>query len=49
MVALLPPEDVDRAVEILSGFAIRAWPAGEVALAPDRGGEVRMTGEHPGW
>jgi phosphoribosylformylglycinamidine cyclo-ligase len=49
MVALLPRDDVDRAVEILSGFAIEAWPAGQVALATDRGGEVEMTGRHPGW
>ena len=32
MVALLPADDVDRAIETLAGFRIDAWAAGEVTL-----------------
>jgi phosphoribosylformylglycinamidine cyclo-ligase len=53
MVALTPPDDVDRAIEVLAGFGIRAWVAGEVGVdaSPGRaeGGKVRLTGQHPGW
>jgi phosphoribosylformylglycinamidine cyclo-ligase len=49
MVALVPFGDVDRAVETLAGFGIEAWAAGEVALDPDSGGQVRLSGQHPGW
>ena len=46
MVALVPPGDVDRAVEVLSQHEVRAWVAGEVTSG---GGEVRLTGSYPGW
>jgi len=46
MVALVPPDDVDRAVEVLAGHEVRAWVAGEVTAG---GGEVRLVGSHPGW
>jgi phosphoribosylformylglycinamidine cyclo-ligase len=49
MVALVPFGDVDRAVETLATFGIEAWAAGEVALDPDSGGQVRLSGQHPGW
>jgi phosphoribosylformylglycinamidine cyclo-ligase len=49
MVALVPFGDVDRAVETLSTFGIEAWAAGEVALDDDFGGQVRLSGQHPGW
>jgi phosphoribosylformylglycinamidine cyclo-ligase len=49
MVALLPADDVDRAIETLAGFGVEAWPAGEVALDEEHGGGVRMVGQHPGW
>jgi phosphoribosylformylglycinamidine cyclo-ligase len=49
MVALVPPDDVDRAVETLSGHGIDAWVAGEAALDGQEGGRVRLTGQHPGW
>jgi phosphoribosylformylglycinamidine cyclo-ligase len=49
MVALVPADDVDRAVEVLQRFRIHAWPAGEVTLDDQHGGTVRMVGEHPGW
>ncbi|MBO0847362.1 MAG: phosphoribosylformylglycinamidine cyclo-ligase, partial [Nocardioides sp.] len=47
MVALLPPDDVDRAVSALAGFGIPAWAAGEVAMDHDHGGEVTLVGSHP--
>ena len=49
MVALVPYGDVDRAIETLAGFRIEAWAAGEVALDPEFGGQVRLVGQHPGW
>jgi hypothetical protein len=49
MVALLPAEHVDRAIEILAGRGVPAWAAGEVSLDDEHGGEVLMAGRHPGW
>lgn len=53
MVSLSAPAAVDRAIEVLAGFGIRAWVAGEVTTDPTGGGElagrVRLTGQHPGW
>jgi phosphoribosylformylglycinamidine cyclo-ligase len=49
MVALVPFGDVDRAIESLAGFGIDAWAAGEVALDAASGGQVALTGQHPGW
>jgi phosphoribosylformylglycinamidine cyclo-ligase len=49
MVALLPADDVDRAIETLAGFGIDAWTAGEVTLDHRDGGRVMMSGQHPGW
>jgi phosphoribosylformylglycinamidine cyclo-ligase len=47
MVALLPSDQVDRAVAMLADSGIEAWAAGEVSLDDQHGGEVLMTGEHP--
>ncbi|HYH35123.1 MAG TPA: AIR synthase-related protein, partial [Nocardioides sp.] len=47
MVALVAPDDVDRAVAVLAGHGVRAWAAGEVTGGG--AGEVRLTGSHPGW
>jgi phosphoribosylformylglycinamidine cyclo-ligase len=50
MVALVPPGEVDRAVDVLGRFGVPAWRAGEVTVAgPDDGGEVRLVGAHPAW
>jgi phosphoribosylformylglycinamidine cyclo-ligase len=49
MVALLPADDVDRAIETLAGFRIDAWAAGEVILDDRHGGDVLLSGQHPGW
>jgi phosphoribosylformylglycinamidine cyclo-ligase len=49
MVALVPADDVDRAIETLAGFRIDAWAAGEVTLDERDGGRVTMYGRHPGW
>ena len=49
MVALTPPEDVDKAVSVLAGYGIRAWVAGEVSADEDNGGRVVLDGQHPGW
>lgn len=49
MVALTHPEDVDAAIAVLGEHGIRSWVAGEVGVAPDLGGRVTLTGQHPGW
>ncbi len=49
MVALIAPDDVDAAVELLAGHGIRAWAAGEVGADAQRGGKVTLQGQHPGW
>ena len=49
MVALIAPDDADRAVALLAGHGIPAWVAGEVRADGERGGEVRLAGQHPGW
>jgi phosphoribosylformylglycinamidine cyclo-ligase len=51
MVAVTDPADVDRAVSLLEGHGLRAWPAGRVSAASeDRpGGSVTLVGRHPGW
>jgi phosphoribosylformylglycinamidine cyclo-ligase len=49
MVALLPPDEVDRGIDLLSGHGIRAWPAGEVRADDDGNGRVSLVGQHPGW
>ena len=48
MVALIGPDDVDRAIEVLAGHGIRSWAAGEVATASDEtAGRVELVGNHP--
>jgi phosphoribosylformylglycinamidine cyclo-ligase len=49
MVALVPPDDVDRALATLDRFGVHAWAAGEVAVDDRRGGEVLLSGRYPGW
>jgi phosphoribosylformylglycinamidine cyclo-ligase len=50
MVALTPADDVDDAVATLAEHGVRAWVAGDVALAGrDDGGRVTLVGQHPGW
>jgi phosphoribosylformylglycinamidine cyclo-ligase len=49
MVALLPADDVDRAVATLRRFGVDAWAAGEVGLDRVGGGEVRLSGQYAGW
>jgi phosphoribosylformylglycinamidine cyclo-ligase len=44
MVAMLAPESVDAAVELLAGHGIPAWVAGEVREGGE--GRVALTGEH---
>ena len=44
MVALLAPEAVDAAVELLAGHGIPAWVAGEVREGGE--GRVTLTGDH---
>jgi phosphoribosylformylglycinamidine cyclo-ligase len=45
MVALVPPDDVDRALALLVARHVPAWVAGEVV---EGDGAVRLTGAHPG-
>ena len=49
MVALVPADDVDRAVDILADHGVPAWAAGAVSLDDEHGGAVMMAGRHPGW
>ncbi|HEY3530755.1 MAG TPA: phosphoribosylformylglycinamidine cyclo-ligase [Nocardioides sp.] len=49
MVALVPADDVDRAIGTLAAFRVPAWAAGEVSLDHRDGGRVVMCGGHPGW
>jgi phosphoribosylformylglycinamidine cyclo-ligase len=49
MVALVPAEDADEAIATLSIHGVTAWVAGRAALDDRRGGQVAMTGQHPGW
>lgn len=44
MVALLPPDDVDRALALLTARHVPAWVAGEVTAGD---GGVALVGEHP--
>jgi phosphoribosylformylglycinamidine cyclo-ligase len=47
MVAVLPPDSVDAAVEMLAGRGLRAWVCGIVSLADaDAPGAVRLVGDH---
>ena len=45
MVALMPPEDVDRALALLLARHVPAWVVGEVTAGS---GAVTLTGSHPG-
>jgi phosphoribosylformylglycinamidine cyclo-ligase len=49
MVALTHPDDADAAIGVLAGHGVRAWVAGEVTPAGDRGGAVDLVSQHPGW
>jgi phosphoribosylformylglycinamidine cyclo-ligase len=50
MVAMVDPEDADRAVAVLRSHGIEAWLAGDVRVAgPDDRGRVTLVGQHPGW
>ena len=49
MVALTHPDDADAAVAVLAEHGVRAWVAGEVTAAADRGGAVELVNQHPGW
>jgi phosphoribosylformylglycinamidine cyclo-ligase len=49
MVALMPPDDVDRALATLDRFGVHAWAAGEVSVDEARGGTVHLVGQYPGW
>jgi len=49
MVALTDAADSGAAVAVLAEHGVRAWVAGEVTADQERGGTVRLTGQHPGW
>ena len=44
MAAIVAPADADRAVRLLAGRQLRAWPAGEIVPGT---GRTRLTGRHP--
>ena len=55
MVAVIPPDDVDRALAVLTARHVPSWVLGEVARQPDVAGadtgavgaRVQLRGEHP--
>jgi phosphoribosylformylglycinamidine cyclo-ligase len=54
MVAVLPPDEADRAIGLLAGRGVPAWVCGEVVRAGSGAGapaegSVTLTGSHPGW
>ena len=49
MVAIIAPAAMDRAIEVLAGFGVRAWVVGEVTVDPEQCGRVVLEGQHPGW
>ena len=54
MVALVAPDDVDRAIAILDGYGVAAWAAGEVtpvagSAGSAAGGSVTLEGQYAGW
>jgi phosphoribosylformylglycinamidine cyclo-ligase len=55
MVAVIAPQDAERAVTLLRGHGLEAWVCGEVTpvAEPSATGApratVRLTGAHPGW
>jgi len=44
MIAVLPPQDVDRALAVLTARHVPAWVAGEIVTGS---GATRLVGEHP--
>ena len=48
MVALIAPDDAERALTLLDGHGVRAWVAGHVRTG-DAEARVALTGVHPGW
>jgi phosphoribosylformylglycinamidine cyclo-ligase len=53
MVAVVSPDDADRAVSLLAGHGVTAWVCGEVSLADDHGrvpgGSVSLVGQFGSW
>ena len=49
MVALTHPDDADAALAVLAEHGVRAWVAGEVTPAVERGGAVELVNQHPSW
>jgi phosphoribosylformylglycinamidine cyclo-ligase len=54
MVALVDPDDADRAITLLEGHGVKAWVCGQVSPSSEAvggadGGSVALTGQHPGW
>ena len=52
MVAVLPADDIDRALAVLTARHVHAWVLGEVRRGPDKpsdtaGSRVLLQGEHP--
>jgi phosphoribosylformylglycinamidine cyclo-ligase len=48
MVAVLPPDEVDRALAVLTARHVPAWVLGEVRRSADQPGrQVHMKGDHP--
>ena len=52
MVAVLPPDDLDRALAVLTARHVPAWPLGEVRRAGgtgsgEPGARVHLSGDHP--
>jgi phosphoribosylformylglycinamidine cyclo-ligase len=49
MVAVVEPQDANRAIALLEQHGVQSWVCGEVRLAgsPAQGGRVELVGDHP--
>ena len=48
MAAVVAPGAADRALRLLAGRGVPAWPAGEIIAAAGELGTAKLTGSHPG-
>lgn len=47
MVAVVAPDDVDRAQAVLMRYRMPTWPVGEIIPARAKDGQVALVGKHP--
>lgn len=49
MLAIIAPEDLDRALAVLTARHIDCWLVGDIRAAGEDNGKVQLTGSHPGF